>query len=200
MSGELVALDGKFYHISPDGQTTLIPPSQTTPYAVVTFFKPTSSFTVNNVKNYEALVQILNQHITNRNIPYAIKITGDYNSLYLRAARGAKPPYPTFAQLAKKQAYFSLKDVQGSGVGFFSPPFLSKANTPGYHIHFIGQDRKIGGHILKVSIKHAVVEFMPIYQWTIRFPDTPGYANSKDMTKDYSKGLRQAFGAGIQLE
>lgn len=200
MNGELIAIDGKFYRIAPDGKMNIIPKTQTTPYAVVTFFHPTKTFKIKNITNYAQLVKALNQHITNRNIPYAINIQGDYNQLKLRAVRGAKPPYPPFSELAKKQAIFDLKNVTGDGVGFFFPPYLSKVNTPGYHIHFITSNRKTGGHILELNIKQAKVSLMPIYNWDIQFPKTKAYAKNKQLDKDFTPLLKNSFGPGVQLK
>ena len=200
MDGELVAFNGKFFRIAPDGKTHLIPPEQTTPYAVVTFFKPEQEVEVSNVSCYEDLVEILNKHVTNRNIPWAINISGIYETVQLRAVRGAKPPYPTFEELASKQAYFDLENIEGEGVGFFFPPFLAKANTPGYHIHFITSDFKTGGHILKCSIKKATIKLMPLYSWTLDFPRTEDYAKTDKLNVDYSGTLKESFGAGIQFK
>lgn len=200
MNGELIAFNGKFYRIAPDGKMNIIPKSQTTPYAVVTFFHPTIHFNISNVKNYAQLVKILNQHITNRNIPYAINIQGKFNQVKLRAVRGAKPPYPPFSELAKGQAIFDLTNVNGDGVGFFFPPYLSKVNTPGYHIHFITANRKTGGHILELNLQKAKVSLMPIYNWTIRFPQTKAYANNKNLDKDFTPLLKKSFGPGVQLK
>src|SRR5262249_23485397 len=44
MDGELIAIDGKFYRIAPDGKMNLIADHETTPYAVVAFFHPVTSF------------------------------------------------------------------------------------------------------------------------------------------------------------
>ncbi|MCW5589993.1 MAG: acetolactate decarboxylase [Legionellales bacterium] len=199
MDGELIAIDGKFYRISPNGKMNLIPPSQTTPYAIVTFFKPTEHFNVDHITSYKQLIDVLNQHITNRNIPWAIRITGFYPYLQLRAVRGAKPPYPSFTKLAEKQALFKLHDKKGDGVGFFYPVYLSKLNTPGYHIHFITDDRTTGGHILQTQIKSAVIELMPLVNLEIAFPNTEAFKNSTALDKNNRDLFVKNFGDGVQL-
>lgn len=198
MDGELIAYHGKFYRISPTGKMNLIPPTQTTPYAVVTFFKPTQHFKIKNISSYKDLIDVLNKHISNRNIPYAISVKGDYQYLELRAVRGAKPPYPPFSELAKHQAILKLHNVKGVGIGFFFPPYLAHVNTPGYHIHFITADRKTGGHILIAKIKQATVSLMPMYTWTMQLPKTKAYQQSQKLNTDYSEQLKRSFGVGIQ--
>jgi acetolactate decarboxylase len=200
MDGELIAIDGKFYRISPDGSMNIIPPEQTTPYAIVTHFTPQITFTLDDVTSLKDLVGRLNERLPSRNQPYAIHIKGDYSSLKLRAVRGAKPPYPDFMDLVKNQAIFNLQGVKGDSVGFFYPAYLAKVNTPGYHIHFITSDRKTGGHILNVSGDKFEVSLMPVDNLHIAFPDTAAFKENDALNKDNTRLMVDAFGPGIQLD
>jgi acetolactate decarboxylase len=199
MDGELIAIDGQFYRIDPQGKMNVIPNEQKTGYAIVTHFKPVSHFHVHGIKNFSQLVSTLNQHLPSRNIPYAIMIKGHYDSLRLRAVRGAKPPYPPFSKLVKKQAIFNFKNKNGNGVGFFTPPFLSKVNVPGYHIHFITSDRKTGGHILNCKISDADIYLMPMHHLTIAFPRTAAFSNA-NLNINNDKLMVSQFGVGIQMK
>ena len=198
MNGELIALDGQFYRISPTGKMNTIPDSQTTPYAMVTNFTEGAHFSIENIHSLKQLVDVLNKHLPSRNIPYAIKIKGDFSSLKLRAVRGAKPPYPPFMKLVKNQAIFKLHNRIGEGVGFFTPPYMKELNVPGYHIHFITKDRKTGGHILNCSIPKAEVYLMPMYKVTVAIPHTKEYAESKELNKDNTNLMVSQFGVGVQ--
>jgi acetolactate decarboxylase len=198
MDGEMIAINGKFYRITPDGKMNFIPAAETTPYAMVTYFHPIISININNINSFKQLVNKLNQYIINRNIPYAIHLKGEFNYLKLRAVRGANPPYPPFLELVKQQAIFDLNNVDGDGVGFFYPVYLNKINVPGYHIHFITTDKKIGGHILEIQAKHLVVELMPIDQLVIQFPHTEAFSTSKKLNIDNMPLMIQSFGDGIQ--
>jgi acetolactate decarboxylase len=198
MNGELIAIDGKFYRIAPDGKMNLISPEETTPFALVTHFKSKYSFKINKVSSLKDLVTELNKHIDNRNIPYAIHIQGKFDSLSLRAVKGSKPPYPPFKDLVQKQAIFNLTQVNGDGVGFFYLPYLNRLNVPGYHIHFITSDRKTGGHILKIAAEGLQVELMPMDNLLVRFPSTPEFAKSKKINVDNMPLMKNSFGDGIQ--
>ena len=200
MDGELIAIDGKFYRISPDGSMNIIPSSQTTPYAIVTHFSPELTFELRDVVSLKDFVAKINRHLPNRNQPYAIHIKGKYDALTLRAVRGANPPYPEFIDLVKNQAIFNLEDVVGDGVGFFYPAYLAKVNTPGYHIHFITTDRAAGGHILNMRGQHFVVSLMAIDHLKVALPQTKAFKESKALNKDNTRVMVDAFGPGIQLQ
>jgi len=200
MDGELIAIDGNFYRIDPEGKMHIIPDTETTPYAIVTHFKPEITFTLKNVKSFSDLVEQLNQHLPNRHIPYAIHLKGKYKKLELRAVRRQTPPYPDFPKVVSEQAIFHLNDVSGDGVGFFTPAYLAKLNVPGYHIHFITEDRKIGGHILSGEFDSLEVSLMPLNTITVTLPKTDAFKSAKELDTDFRPMLKKNFGPGVQLK
>lgn len=198
MDGELVAINGGFYRIDPEGKMHEIPNDATTPYAIVTHFKPTEHFTIKKASSFKELIDKLNLHIENRHIPYAIHLKGTFNNLKLRAVHRQNKPYPAFPKVVQEQSIFNLTHLMGDGVGFFTPPYLAKVNVPGYHIHFITQDRKTGGHILEGKFEDITVELMPISQLSIAFPNTDAFKNAKTLDHDYMPMMKDNFGVGIQ--
>ena len=42
--------------------------------------------------------------------------------------------------------------VKGTLVGFRCPAFVKGINVPGYHLHFLTEDRKAGGHVLDLRV------------------------------------------------
>ena len=57
--------------------------------------------------------------------------------------------------MVKHQPTFELRDVRGSLVGFRFPNYAQGLNVPGYHLHFIIEDRRGGGHLLECRIAHG---------------------------------------------
>lgn len=47
------------------------------------------------------------------------------------------------------QPTFELRDIRGSLVGFRFPDYAQGLNVPGYHLHFVTEDRRAGGHLLE---------------------------------------------------
>jgi Alpha-acetolactate decarboxylase/LUD domain len=52
---------------------------------------------------------------------------------------------------AKAQSEFEFGGVVGTLVGLWSPGFSSAFSVPGYHLHFLSEDRTHGGHLLACS-------------------------------------------------
>jgi acetolactate decarboxylase len=57
--------------------------------------------------------------------------------------------------VVKHQPTFELRDVQGSLVGFRFSNYAQGLNVPGYHLHFITEDRRGGGHLLECRMAHG---------------------------------------------
>lgn len=198
MDGELVAIDGGFYRIDPKGKMHAIPDEETTPYAIVTHFKAKEHFKIKHANSFKELIDRLNQHLTNRHVPYAVHLSGMFQKLKLRAVHRQNPPYPDFPTVAREQSIFNLSNLVGDGVGFFTPPYLAKVNVPGYHIHFITKDRKTGGHILEGEFDDITVELMPIDELSVAFPSTQAFRDAKTLDTDYMPLMKANFGPGIQ--
>jgi hypothetical protein len=52
---------------------------------------------------------------------------------------------------AAQQSEFRLHDVTSTLTGFWSPGCLQTILVAGYHMHFLSEDRKSGGHLLGLS-------------------------------------------------
>jgi acetolactate decarboxylase len=57
--------------------------------------------------------------------------------------------------VTKNQAVFNFENVKGSLIGFWCPDTVGSINVPGYHLHFISDDRTKGGHLLNISFDSA---------------------------------------------
>ncbi|MCE7060769.1 acetolactate decarboxylase [Dyadobacter sp. CY343] len=159
VDGELIINNGKVYKVSHDGSVKVARDMDSTSAAFVKFFKADTVITIagenlSYEKVQEHLVSILNP-----NGIYALRITGKFSEMTTRAASPAKPPYKTLSEhLKTNQAVFELKNTQGICNGFLLPPYLARTNVPGFHLHYVADDLKSGGHIFKFKTNSIRVE------------------------------------------
>ena len=64
-------------------------------------------------------------------------------------------------------------------------------NVPGYHLHFITEDRTAGGHVLEFTVKDAELSLDYTSELYIIFPNTEEF-NSLDLTKSRKEELEKA--------
>ena len=158
LDGEMIGLDGNFYQIKSDGIAYLVDDSMKSPFAVVTFFEPDKTFLLDKNLDYNQLKEYLDNLIPTKNIFYAIKIEGVFSYIKSRSVPRQNKPYPLLADAVKDQTVFEFYNVKGMIVGFRLPEFMKGINVPGYHLHFITEDRKAGGHLLECIIQNATAE------------------------------------------
>ncbi|MCF4967826.1 acetolactate decarboxylase [Nostoc sp. CMAA1605] len=176
LDGEMIGLDGKFYQIKSNGVTSLIPDQMKSPFAVVTFFKPQTTIRLPGQMTYQQMQQSLDQKITTKNYPYALRIQGNFPYLKVRSVPKQKPPYPPLVNAVKAQTIFELKNVNGTLVGFRLPAYMSGVNVSGYHFHFITKDKKTGGHLLDGQLQNLQIEISKMSNVAINLPKNPGFA------------------------
>jgi acetolactate decarboxylase len=146
--GELVLLDGQCHQVKGDGSVVALQDSQTTPFAVATFFESEWGLELTEPIDFSALRRLLDAKLGNPGLPYAFRIEGVFSQIRTRSVAGQRPPYRRLTEVIKDQVTFDLENVSGTIVGFRVPGYLEGVNVPGYHMHFLTADRKAGGHVL----------------------------------------------------
>ena len=104
---------------------------------MVTFFEPDKSIKLTGDYNYQLLKNTIDEALPSKDIIYAIKITGEYQSVKTRSVPRQQKPYPSLKEVVEQQSIFDFKDIKGTAVGFWIPKYMKNINVPGYHFHFI---------------------------------------------------------------
>ena len=191
LDGEMIALGGVFYHFRADGSVTVANPGDKTPLAYVLPFKPTMAFALEpalQATSLPAIEAFLDTSLPNKNMFYAVDITGDFADITTRAIAAQVRPYRPLAELVKTQNLFNRTSVSGTLVGIRSPAFSKGFSVPGWHWHFISSDRSYGGHVLKIGSSKGTVKITTADRVDMELPGTEDFANS-DQTKDRSAEL-----------
>ena len=155
LDGEMIGLEGKFYQIKTDGIAYLVDDSMKTSFATVTFFESDKSALLEKIENYDQLKKYLDKLLPTKNIFYAIKIEGTFKYIKTRSVPEQSKPYPLLVEVVKTQSIFEFHNVKGTIAGFWCPSYVEGVNVPGYHLHFITEDRKAGGHLLECHLQNA---------------------------------------------
>lgn len=158
LDGEMVVLDGEFYQVRDDGIARLVTGTVQSPFAAVTFFAADQTIEVQESFDCVELQAHLDSLLPTLDAPYAIKISGEFSFLQVRAPHKESPPYPTLTDALADQVLFESQNISGTLVGFRLPDYLAGANAAGYHLHFLSHDRQQGGHMLQCQASSVTVE------------------------------------------
>ncbi|AUC43610.1 acetolactate decarboxylase [Dickeya solani] len=170
LDGELVALNSRIFQLREDGSARAALPYQKTPFAVMTFFRPTEQIHFGQATSREAIHQRINDLIATDNLFCALRIDGRFSHVETRTVPRQERPYKPMLEAIAQQPTFRFEQCQGSVIGFRSPAYVQGINVAGYHEHFITDDRKGGGHILDYRLEEGVLTFGSIAKLVIDLP------------------------------
>lgn len=189
LDGEMIVLDGVVYQAKADGRIYVASDSQTTPFATVTYFDRDLSAATDSTMNLSGFSSTMAGRLPAGNMVYAVRIHGTFPLVKVRSIPAQDKPYPMLAAAATNQSVYTFTDSTGTVVGFYTPVFFKGLNVAGYHLHFISEDRKTGGHILDFIVPaNTTVEYDITPEFTMVLP-TSGDFTQVDLSKDLSGEL-----------
>jgi len=190
LDGEMVALDGKYYQVRADGVAYPVQGNMTAPFATVTRFEVDQTASVENAANFSELARQIDLYLPSRNAFYALRIDGTFPYVQTRSVPRQEEPYPRLADAVKNQSVFEFSNVTGSVVGIWAPDFARGVNVPGYHLHFITEDRKAGGHILEIQVANATAQVDVTAGFAMQLPSSGDFYNV-DLSGDLQEELEE---------
>ena len=119
-----------------------------------------------------------------------MRVDGHFDAVHVRAACRTAPGVP-LAVATEQQAEFELAGVDGTMVGFWSPPYASGVEIAGYHLHFLSDDRRAGGHVLDCRGRGLRVRVQEESDVHLALPDTAAF-RAADLTGDPTADLDRA--------
>jgi len=190
LDGEMIIVDGQVYQALADGSVHLVADDVKVPFAVITKFEPDHVAALNNCDNVDRIRAEFDKFRESNNLFYAFRVNGKFDSVHVRSVCKTKEGVP-LVQAAAAQAEFTYQNIEGTLVGFWSPEYAKSFNVPGYHFHFLSEDRSKGGHVLDCSGKSLKLESHRESMIAVVLPETQEFL-SADLSRDPSKDLNKA--------
>jgi acetolactate decarboxylase len=192
----MVVLDGAIYQVRSDGAVQRVDGNVGTPFATILTFAPDEDISLEGVKSLAQLCHICDTHRGSENLFYAFRVDGVFDHVHTRAMRRTQSGV-SLKTAAATQPEFEYREVAGTLVGFWSPAFAGAVDIPGYHFHFLSDDRTRGGHLLDCASDQLRLRVQRINEFHLSLPDTEEFLRA-DLKLDVSKDLRTAEGTHSQ--
>lgn len=176
LDGEMLALDGNYYQVKSDGIAYPVSENMTTPFATVTFFEADEKLRPEKPMNLTELEQYLDLNLPSENFFYAVKIDGNFSYLKARSVPKQEPPYIKLANVVANQTVFEFENVSGTLVGFRTPDYVTSINVPGYHLHFITENRSTGGHVLEFELENGTAALDTTTFFFMKLPTSDNFS------------------------
>lgn len=190
LDGELLIVDGRVWQTTASDSTFEAAGSLLVPYAAVHNFKPTGAIKLEGSFSRDELYAMLDSVLAPLNGMYGVKISGRFTTIKTRAFPAVTDlPAPPLASIMDRQVVFNHDNQMGMLVGYRLPPFMVGLNFPGYHFHFLSDDRRRGGHMVDFMATDITIEFDRIHRFEVQLPDRDDF-NTFDFDADRSAEAR----------
>src|SRR3984885_10824271 len=190
LDGEMVVLDGRVYQGQGGGRVSAAPPNADAPFAVVTHFSPEVDVQIGPLGSLRDLASRCDAQRLSANIFYAVRLDGRFNGIRTRAVN-LPGDGMRLIDAAKAQSEFHFKNLAGTLVGLWSPGFSSAFSVPGYHFHFLSQDRQHGGHLLDCTTGPLRLRMEPLTDFHLASPENESYLKA-DLSRNAANELAYA--------
>jgi len=171
LDGEMIAFDGSFYQILADGKARPVEPSMKTPFAVVIFFEPDIQLDLPNRMPWHEFEILLKQVAPSHLVFYAIRLEGTFEYIKLRNVSRQQEPYAPLGDIVRSFPVLELRHVKGTMVGFRCPDYSSGINVPGYHLHFLDENRETGGHVMTCTANGVKLKIDHTFNLRMEIPE-----------------------------
>ncbi len=194
VNGELIMLDGVVYRAGADGTVEEVPDDEMIPFSNVTFFDTDGSFEIKDVKDFASVQAELDKIVkeNGKNFFYMVRIDGTFKTLKVRSEPKQEAPYkPLDKVLAAEQVEFDYEDLEGTVVALYCPDYMGGLNTPGWHLHFVSEDRTKGGHVLGLSVGEGKVSYDVTPGFKMYISDDSAFQDM-DLAKNVDEAIHDA--------
>ena len=182
LDGEILLLDGNFYHIKEDGTAGAADEAMMSSKMLISFFKADKSIWLDRPMKYQNFQGYLESLLPTKNIMYAVKIVAHFKYIKTKCFPKQIKPYPNIITIAPLKKIHELKNVKGILAGYVMPEHLNEIFGAKFHFHYLSTDKRFGGHLLDFELFNGTVEIDGNHNLKLILPHSTDYYKA-DLTK-----------------
>lgn len=194
LDGEMIVNDSVIHQFRADGQAGRVPGDLRTPFACVTFFNPEKEYMIDTAQDKEGFEAIVDHLVNNPNLFAAVRFTGMFERVETRTVFCQCQPYPPMLEVVARQPTMQLGASTGTMLGFRTPGYMQGVNVAGYHLHFLTEDGRRGGHVTDYGVLRGRLEVGVISDVEIQLPRTEQFARANLSPENIHEAIRVAEG------
>lgn len=179
VDGEMIVLDGHCYRAARDGSVQEVDPDIGVPFATVARLRGERVFPIHGAPDIASIGTELTLKVEERfglNSMHVVRIDGLFDKVDARSEAPYRSHHIALQEvLDKNQNSFQFEDIRGTLVGVYYPDHMDGINMPGWHLHFLSENRREGGHVFNVSIREGTVRLDRISRIELDLPTEPAF-------------------------
>ena len=179
VNGEMIVMDGHCYRADQSGCITMVAPETGVPFAAVAKLYGEQQFLLRNMPDFASLQTELTRRIEEvfgLNSMHIVRIDGEFEKVDARSEAPYRSHHIALKEiLGQTQKAFLFENICGSLVGVYFPDYMDGINMPGWHLHFLSEDRTKGGHVFDVCVREGKAKVDKISSILINLPEEPAF-------------------------
>ena len=201
IDGEMILADGVCYRARADGSVVPATKDMGVPFAAVSFLTDERCFEFTAMLDIGTLKTELNVKIEEQfglNSMHMVRIDGLFEKINARSEYAHRSQHvPLKNILEKTQKDFIFEQISGTLVCVYFPDYMDGINAPGWHLHFLSEDKTRGGHVFDLVMKRGTVRMNKITRLEISLPHSPAFDtySLKEASQDEIKHVEQSTGS-----
>ena len=191
INGEMIVMDGHCYRADKSGCVTVVASETGVPFAAVAKLYGEQQFQLKDMPDISSIRTELTRKIEERfglNSMHIVRIDGKFIKVDARSEAPYRSHHVSLKEvLSKTQEAFVFENIRGSLVGVYFPDYMDGINMPGWHLHFLSEDRSKGGHVFDVSMKEGAAKVDKLTNIFINLPKEAAfdtYSLKQDLEKE----------------
>jgi len=169
LGGEVLVIDGEAFECTVDRAPRRMRDDEMLPFVDVCTFGEPAGEPVAGV-DLDGLTAAVEARLLSRNLFHAVRIDGVMARVRTRVTARQEPPLRPLAEVAAEQVETETARRAGTIVGFWMPRVYQGVTVAGLHLHFLSEDRRVGGHVLDVTIDDALLSVSAFAHFSLRLP------------------------------
>lgn len=200
VDGEMIVLDGTCYRAMENGDVVIAEPERGVPFSTVCKMPESRPIEFGQMNNITELKNALNNIIDSHfglNSMHMARIDGEFEVVDARSESGYESVHVDLKTiLGKTQRAFKFEKIKGTLVCVYFPDYMDGINASGWHVHFVSDDKKHGGHVFEIVMKSGKGQISKINSIELKLPDEPVFDTYalKKVSKEAVKAVEQGDG------
>lgn len=194
LDGEMIMVDGTVYRADSECTISVMDDSTTVPFACAMLGSdgdPGKTSAGSFGEFSDRMAGVLDEK--GPNAPYFIRIEGRFDNITVRSIGKQAPPYRKLAEVMQGQTVRTFEGIRGTAVGLYCPSYMGAMNYHGWHLHFVSEDRKVGGHVLDLGFNDLSYRLTKAGSVEVALPETNRF-QSLDLEEDQESDIRRIEG------
>lgn len=175
LNGELTIVKGNVWEATA-GESVHILHNKLVPFVQVTDFEIENSFECFNIDE-KNMPSIFDGEVNSKNFFVAVNVHAKFERIKVRRPQRSSSKVRSILDVSNSQEVSTYIDISGQLIGFWTPDVYGRISVPGFHFHFLSDDKTKSGHVLSYKARKALVHYQMKDTIEIKNPSSDEYKN-----------------------